>query len=77
MEITEEQRKLAAKFENEQNKKLKMQADMIAQKEKAKSEAEAVAKFLLKQEIKNRRTQLMIERGKQRTQVNVEYVLGK
>ena len=50
---------------------------MIAQKEKAKSEAEAVAKFLLKQEIKNRRTQLMIERGKQRTQVNVEYVLGK
>ncbi len=77
MEITEEQRKLAAKFENEQNKKLKMQADMIAQKEKAMSEAEAVAKYLLKQEIKNRRTQLMIEKGKQRTQVNVEYVLGK
>ena len=79
MEITEEQKKLAAKYESEQKAKQQAMNEMMQMKEKATVEAEAVARYILKiSDIKFRRTQLLIEnKTKGNTSVNSEYVLGK
>ena len=79
MEITEEQKKLAAKYESEQKAKQQAMNEMMKMKEQATVEAEAVARFILKiDDIKFRRTQLLIEnQSKGNTSVNSEYVLGK
>ena len=79
MEITEEQKKLAAKFEEEQNEKKRLMEQQRSLKEKGEAEAEAVTKFLMGLEMKLRRTQLIVQNPKtqKHMSVNSSYLLGK
>ena len=62
MEITEEQKKLAAKYEKEHNDRQKAMNQMEEMKAQASVEAEAVVRYLLKiEDLKCRRTQLLVE----------------
>ena len=61
MELTEEQKKMAAQWEEQQRQKQAKHQELVAMKEQCEAEAHAIAKWLLSQEMKPRKTQLVVK----------------
>ena len=79
MEISEEQKRMAAKYEKELEARQKAKAEMESIRSTAEKEADAVARYIQNLDIRLRKTQLIVQHPKTMKQqaVNSQYIIGK